>query len=188
MRLKKDVIKKIEADDYPDNEISVYMRGYIRNYARYLEISDNNINEMFLAQGMVKPDKTSMGAAVKPLKFKTKQTTVKDKKVRSMSYVVVIVLIILLIIWHFQKTDNNTTQTTSFAPTVVSLGSGIMDQGSGIRDHGANIVNEDNKPTNTTNSAVIPAQAGTSSGVADQPTANVTGTPWLNNNTAGDNS
>jgi len=93
---------------------AAFTRGYIRSYARLVELSEDEIGDLFGELSLVSSRK-------KPRlkrKIKIKEISSKDKPVRLITNFVIIILIILVLIWwysHYVANTNNEAQ-----PSVIS--------------------------------------------------------------------
>lgn len=95
IHLDPNYIEGIEADDFtklPQN--LVFKRGYIRSYARVLKIPDDYIQQLLHAQGLVE-----VPVVKKVVQLERRQVSVRDKKVRWITYGIIGLLVILLISW-----------------------------------------------------------------------------------------
>ena len=132
MRVPLVTIKAIEADDYTSVNNVVFLRGYIRGYAKLVHIPDQEIESLFIQLGLKQPI-----VIHKPSKFETRQISPGDKPIRLITYVIMLILIVLIIAWlyahHSEEnamtqanitTANATSQqaaplVTTITPTVV---------------------------------------------------------------------
>lgn len=116
--LKPHVVESLENEDfYTKEKLTIFMRGYIRNYARLLNIPAERIQAAFDELGI------RTKAEVSPtFKFEeNKPFPIKQKQIKIISYSIIAVLFILILIWrlphHDAKTNDITTDTTSGMPT-----------------------------------------------------------------------
>lgn len=94
--LSVDIIKKIESDQYFDENNTIFTRGHIRSYARLLGFSQEEIQTHLMALGLI-----TASMSVEPVKFNTKQPSAKDKPMKIATYAVIIILIILVLVWRY---------------------------------------------------------------------------------------
>lgn len=108
-------IKLIESDDY-DLEVldAVFMRGYIRSYARLVELAEDDVGDRFDELGLV----SSKRKPRQKHKIKIKEISSRDKPVRLITNFVIIVLIILILIWWYSHYVANTSSEAQ--PSVIS--------------------------------------------------------------------
>ena len=83
----------------------IFKRGYIRNYARLLKLSEAQIQQFLSREDLNEaPVVTKVVARAHP------QLSVRDKRIRWITYGIVLVLVILLIMWwHAQVTEHHET-------------------------------------------------------------------------------
>lgn len=116
LRISTSIVKMIEADEYDLNaKDAVFMRGYIRSYARLVNLSEDEVGDMFQSLGLV----AEVQKIPKREKIKIKQVSFKDKPVRLITNFVIIILIFLLLIWwysHYVANNSKPVQT----PVVVT--------------------------------------------------------------------
>jgi cytoskeleton protein RodZ len=108
-------IKMIEMDEYdleaPD---AVFMRGYIRSYARLVGLSEDQAGDLFQELGVVSSKKKQQESR----KIKIKEISSKDRPVRLITNFVIIILIILVLIWWYSHYVANTSNVTQ--PSAIS--------------------------------------------------------------------
>jgi cytoskeleton protein RodZ len=86
----------IEADDlWSLPQSLVFKRGYIRNYARLLKIPDDYIQQLLHAQGLIEVPVVKKVEQI----IEKRQVTVRDKRVRWVTYAIILLFVILLISW-----------------------------------------------------------------------------------------
>ena len=111
LRISSSIIKKIEADDYDlGAKDAVFMRGYIRLYARLVNLSEDEVGDVFQNLGLV----TEVQKTPKREAIKVKQVSFKDKPIKLITNFVIIALIVLLLIWwysHFVANNNKAVQS-----------------------------------------------------------------------------
>lgn len=102
--LPVDIIRSIEKSDVDDLPSSTFVIGYIRSYAKILELS---ADEIINAYNSLSPAKDSV---ITPSPF-AEAETVKPRKSHSV-YLVLIVVLVLLAAWiYISKVDNSTDQS-----------------------------------------------------------------------------
>jgi len=94
--LSYSVIKAIEADQYFGEKNTIYMRGYIRAYARLVNFPQEEVQKVFVSQGLVEPL-----VSVDTPKFNFKQHSLKDKPMKIVTYSVIGILIFLVLLWRY---------------------------------------------------------------------------------------
>lgn len=91
MRLEPRIIEALEADAYARLPATLYIRGYIRGYAKILKLDP----EPLIAQ-FDQSVSTELPEIIPEVKYPT-QTSSSDKQIKAVSYLVVFGLIILLV-------------------------------------------------------------------------------------------
>jgi cytoskeleton protein RodZ len=111
--ISKSIIKLIESDEYDLNAPdAVFMRGYIRSYARLVGLSEDEVGAAFRSLGVV----TDVKNVSEHKKIKIREVSLKDKPIRLITNFVIIVLVILVLIWWYSHyIANNKVQ-----PPVIS--------------------------------------------------------------------
>jgi cytoskeleton protein RodZ len=85
--LTAEIIERIESLEQ-NVKHDVFLRGYIRSYARLLKLSDEEINNGLVELGFIKRVKRASGRKLKS----SKQSTAKDKPIRLTTYIIIIIL------------------------------------------------------------------------------------------------
>jgi cytoskeleton protein RodZ len=130
LRISPATINTIEADAYDCRGAdAVFMRGYIRSYAKLVGLTDEEIG--------VELQHLSSTAKVKPTdkntQIKIKQASLKDKHVRFITYFIIALLVILVLVWwylHYTETNqpinipNSTTIQTGTAGNQPAVNNG----------------------------------------------------------------
>lgn len=96
LHLNSKIIALMENEDFENGPPTTFMRGYLRSYARLLNIPDSEINAT-LAQHETPIAPETISHAV-PI-MKTRSTQNSHRYLRWMTYVVVSVLVVLVSIW-----------------------------------------------------------------------------------------
>lgn len=97
LSLRRSVIEGIEADDYESNSSSTYLRGYVRNYARLVGVSEQQIVDA-LASIHIEDKPTVMQSFSKRT---SKQQ--RDSRWMLITWVIALALIGLLVWWWLSK-------------------------------------------------------------------------------------
>jgi cytoskeleton protein RodZ len=103
LRIPVNVIEHIESDDYKIENLSVFILGYIRNYAKLLKIPTEEVNRLLTDLGWKPLEEIPVKKTVD-----TTQISAKDKRVRSMTYAIIVILITLVLIWHYSHRSTET--------------------------------------------------------------------------------
>lgn len=91
LRISPSAIRAIESDNYAYFDNVIFLRGYIRAYAKWLKIPQEEISRAFLQLGL--KESTRIDAAVK---FNLHQISSRDKPVRLVTYLIIILLVLLM--------------------------------------------------------------------------------------------
>ncbi len=109
LRLNLSLIRALEADNYGSLPPAVFVRGYIRSYARLLEIPEEPLLESFgHYDSATLPPITVQGERNKP------QTTSNDSWFKVFSFIIIIGLLVLMAMYRFGS--ETTTHTPLLLP------------------------------------------------------------------------
>ncbi len=101
LRLSKSIIESIEQDDYHKLPGIMFVRGYLRSYARFLDLPADEIIAGFNALGFEEQKEKSV-----PEKIHIKPAYLNEKIVKIASYGFVLLLVIALLAWwHNHSSD-----------------------------------------------------------------------------------
>jgi cytoskeleton protein RodZ len=102
LNLKEEIIVALDASDFDKLPAPTYVRGYIRSYARAININADSLINLY--EGIAEAPPESL-PDVKPVV----QASSRDKPVKAMTYLVTLTLVILIIAWwqgqHIVSTD-----------------------------------------------------------------------------------
>jgi len=120
LHLEQRIILALEADDYSNLPAATYVRGYLRSYAKAVNLDSDYIISLY------DPDAPEPPEILPEVKHRT-QISSSDKPVKAVTYLVTLGLVLLLLIWwqsHFvidrtALTDDNYA-TTSVDQTGIS--------------------------------------------------------------------
>ena len=102
LNLKEEYIVALDANDFDKLPAPTYVRGYIRSYARALNLNADSLINLYEGIAEAPPE---ILPDVKP----TVQASSRDKPVKAMTYLVTLTLVILIIAWwqgqHIVSTD-----------------------------------------------------------------------------------
>ncbi|MDY6993354.1 MAG: DUF4115 domain-containing protein [Pseudomonadota bacterium] len=88
------IIDALESDDYDSLPSPIFIRGYLRSYAKFLELPAESIVEAYELIGQQQPP---------PLTFQLKQNNQansSDSWVKAITFMIIIVLMVLMAMWH----------------------------------------------------------------------------------------
>ncbi len=108
LNLKEEIIVALDANEFNKLPAPTYVRGYIRSYARAINLDANSLISLYEGIAEEPPE---ILPDVKP----TVQASSRDKPVKAMTYLVTFTLVILIIAWwqgqHIVSTDFFTINT-----------------------------------------------------------------------------
>lgn len=102
LRLKPHVIGNLEKDDYESIRCDlVFLRGYLRAYAKLVDIPGDEVIEVFN-----KLNVQSVQSNTLEMPRSRNQVSFKDRSLRWTTYIIVLGLVVLVAVWwHNQKVD-----------------------------------------------------------------------------------
>ena len=92
LNLKEEIISALDANDFDKLPAPTYVRGYIRSYARAVNLDADNLIKIFQGMADAPPE---ILPDVKP----KVQASSKDTPVKAMTYLITFTLMILIIAW-----------------------------------------------------------------------------------------
>ncbi len=108
LNLKVEFIAALDANDFDKLPAPTYVRGYIRSYARVINLNADSLINLYEGVAEAPPE---ILPDVKPVV----QASSRDKPVKAMTYLVTLTLVILIIAWwqgqHIVSTDFFTINT-----------------------------------------------------------------------------
>jgi cytoskeleton protein RodZ len=109
------VIEGLENDNYEKLPSTIFIRGYLRNYAKLLEIPEESIIESFDSIHKSQEPKTiTPTPKIKP----QTQATSLDLWPKLVSILLVITVIVLMVIWQFYPNEEVENSVTQLNPTL----------------------------------------------------------------------
>lgn len=107
--LESRVIKCLEDDEYDSLPQGIFIRGYIRNYAKYLEISSEPLIKKYREIiGEVEEISRSDSSQQQKQTKKTKQASSKDLWFKLLTFAIVIASFLLMALWRLNSNDSQT--------------------------------------------------------------------------------
>ena len=104
LRLKESTIREIENDEYADQSLKAFTRGYIRSYAKFVQVPDRELDMALEHAGIANVVPVCKG---KHVKFDLHQPSYKDKSVKLVSYIIMSILVILVVGWWYLHNSNS---------------------------------------------------------------------------------
>lgn len=118
LRLRKQIIELLEVDDYSTFSTPTFIKGYLRAYAKLLDLDDTELFQAYKAKGFQEVQSSQMQSFSRRKKHQE-----NDNRLMLITYVVIIV-VIALVIWWWQEPDlgfnekaNGTQESSEVAPT-----------------------------------------------------------------------
>lgn len=93
MNLNAKILQSIEDDDYSDIQSPIFVRGYLRTYARLVGVDEDNVIKLF--GNLYQQDEH----VLKSIGNTTPEISSNDFRVKWMTYAVVLGLVVLLSVW-----------------------------------------------------------------------------------------
>ena len=152
LHLRASIVNDIETDNFGDMTSAIYVKGYIKNYARIVQADSEAIQRCIALQ-------FPKAAAPEMQSFSRKTTRqARDGRLMLVTYIIVFILLALLVLWWVQKSDTQANVDFS-QPTKEEMSNSVpesfstkalpepnMEQDSGIESTGiesAGIENSD---------------------------------------------
>ena len=114
LNLSVKVIHELEADLANCRTPSVYLRGYLRAYAKLVRLDQGLVDRAMPLLGFKAISTTTQTRTP----IKVKETTLQDHRIRHVLSIVGASIILLMLIWW--GTHTNTTETTTPATTTIA--------------------------------------------------------------------
>jgi cytoskeleton protein RodZ len=114
MKLKKTLIEDIEQDSYDINLSLTFVRGYLKLYAKHV-----NVDEMEIINAFEKLSTQSNEPAKLQSFSRRVANQANDDKLMLVTYLIVAVVIALVVIWWFQQSPTTTDSNESNYPEAV---------------------------------------------------------------------
>lgn len=103
LRLEKSIILRMEQDAYLAQEVSVFVRGYFRSYAKHVEVPTQQVDNYFLEKGLL-----DIPQKVLPAKFDFTLSTNSRRSLHWTTFFIVSSVIVLIVAWiYWQRSDLN---------------------------------------------------------------------------------
>lgn len=108
LHLSPNIIQIIESEDLRNAPPSTFMRGYLRSYAKLLNVDDEEINQALAHSGLDLPPKTS----VAPVLLQGDSFLRSDRYVHWVTMLVLAISLVLVSIWWNSHSHEAATYTT----------------------------------------------------------------------------
>ena len=114
LHLRPCIVHDIEADNFEDMTSAIYVKGYIKNYARIVQVDSDAIQTCIDIQ-------FPQASAPEMQSFSRKTTRqASDGRLMLVTYIIVFILLALLVLWWVQKSDTQASVDFS-QPTVEEM-------------------------------------------------------------------
>lgn len=127
MRLSPRIIKAIENDDYNSIQCMAFARGYVRSYARIVDLSGDEIVEKLHSIGFEEPEaKTLMHPS-----YISTSSSKGEKIIRWVTYLISGILVALVFIWwqnSHNASDLNTEMQTMLPKEEIPSMDAVMEE------------------------------------------------------------
>lgn len=103
--LSRSVVRFIENDQYDKLPGTTFVRGYLRSYARLVNVPGDKVMEAFDALGVAKEHAPMLA----PITRVKKEVSVNDSSIRWVTYLIIATLIGLVVVWwrsHSEKIED----------------------------------------------------------------------------------
>lgn len=119
LRLRLEVIESLERDDFSKLPAAVFVRGYLRSYAKLVHLSEDEIIQLFNRAIESANDKEKQEHAACKSIEKPRQKTFKD--LRFLTYAIVAGLVLLVVLWWFGEHKKSSGLMTNKTLTQLQL-------------------------------------------------------------------
>jgi cytoskeleton protein RodZ len=100
MHLSLGILQSIEANDFDDLTAPIFVKGYLRAYARLVSLNEDEIIQRYVEQYSNDDPPISTSLQMAP------EISAYDSRIKWTTYLIIIVLIALLSVWWWNKTQN----------------------------------------------------------------------------------
>lgn len=108
LRLRLAIIELIEDDDYDSFSSGTFVRGYLRAYAKTLELNESDIIAAYERVGYTEPTKINLQSF-----SRRKKREANDRSLMYVSYAILVVVISMAVVWWVQEPDSDLGTDTS---------------------------------------------------------------------------
>jgi cytoskeleton protein RodZ len=108
MKLKKALIEDIEQDNYDINISLTFIRGYLKLYAKHVQVGEEEILNAFESLSTKNKEPAKLQSFSRRVAHQA-----NDDKLMLVTYLIVAAVIALVVIWWFQQSSTDTTTTSN---------------------------------------------------------------------------
>jgi len=118
LRLPLSVIKNIETDYYQPEHMNVFVKGYIRSYAKQVGVPSKDVEAFFLTLGV-----SSKQVLPTEAKFNFDISARQKKSIRFSTAAIITILVVLVVIWIAWQHESSMPSRFSVnqSPAMMSL-------------------------------------------------------------------
>ncbi|MFA3790677.1 RodZ domain-containing protein [Aliiglaciecola sp. SL4] len=115
LHLKVNIIESIESDEYDPKISMTFIKGYLKLYAKQVNVDEQVIVEAFASQTEIEKEPAKLQSFSKRV---AKQAS--DDRLMLITYGIIAALLALVVIWWLQQdsTDNTNTETNQLAEPI----------------------------------------------------------------------
>ena len=113
MHLSTSILEAIEENNFDEITAPIFVKGYLRAYARIVALSEDEMIEQYLEMYSEEDPPISSTSNMVP------ELSVKDARMKWTTYLVIVVLGMLLAAWWWNKQQNNEAPISLDSPTSV---------------------------------------------------------------------
>ncbi|WP_427976911.1 RodZ domain-containing protein [Agarivorans sp.] len=103
LKLRLQVVKDIEADSFDSGLSNTFIKGYLRAYARLLNVSEELVLSSYAHLNVAQEQRTEMQSFSRRIKQET-----HDSRLMKFTYLVVLGIVVLLVVWWWQDKNSQT--------------------------------------------------------------------------------
>jgi len=111
MHLSKSILEAIENNNFDEITAPIFVKGYLRAYARIVALSEDDMIEQYLDMYSEEDPPISSTSTMVP------ELSVKDARIKWTTYLVILVLGVLLTAWWWNKQQNDEAPVSLDAQT-----------------------------------------------------------------------
>jgi cytoskeleton protein RodZ len=111
MHLSKSILEAIEDNNFDEITAPIFVKGYLRAYARIVALSEDDMIEQYLDMYSEEDPPISSTSTMVP------ELSVKDARIKWTTYLVILVLGVLLTAWWWNKQQNDEAPVSLDAQT-----------------------------------------------------------------------
>ncbi|MCF2946575.1 DUF4115 domain-containing protein [Paraglaciecola aquimarina] len=123
IRLKNTLIQDIEQDNYDINISLTFIKGYLKLYAKQVDVSESEIVDAFEKHNTQKKEPAKLQSFSRKFSHQA-----NDDKLMLVTYLIVAVVIALVVVWWFQQGDDENKVSSFLSNTSKTIENKISNQ------------------------------------------------------------